>query len=296
MFQLEHPGAGRLNALAISPDGSRLAACGDRGEVQVWDLASRSLVMRRRAGRRSVDGVFFGPDSETVYALTRPSRLLALPRGGRSWVDVSRQREVLFACTDPRGRAFCALEVGESVGLYRLDDLTGSWARARIEGPRDLAGGVVALACSPDGLYLGCAHVHGQVSILDTQTGATVHSYASGATSFLTGLAVAPGGTAAACIASSVLLFHRLPAEGEPVRHRIGATHFLGIAWHPSGGFFATVKGDGTVDFWDGLTGQRRESLDWKTGKLLDIAFDPAGDRAAVCAESGKVVVWDVDR
>jgi hypothetical protein len=50
------------------------------------------------------------------------------------------------------------------------------------------------------------------------------------------------------------------------------------------------------VDFWDAATGQRRESFDWGVGKLNDIAFDPAGDRAAVCSNSGQVVVWDVDR
>jgi WD40 repeat protein len=77
---------------------------------------------------------------------------------------------------------------------------------------------------------------------------------------------------------------------------QIGRTHFLGAAWHPSGDFFATANGDGTVDFWDTRTGARRESFDWEAGKLHDVTFDANGDRAACCSLTGKVVVWDVDR
>jgi WD40 repeat protein len=38
-----------------------------------------------------------------------------------------------------------------------------------------------------------------------------------------------------------------------------------------------------------------RESFDWGLGKAWGIAFDPSGDRAAVCGKGGKVIVWDVD-
>ena len=78
--------------------------------------------------------------------------------------------------------------------------------------------------------------------------------------------------------------------------HALGKTHFLGIAWHPSGAFFATANGDGKIDYWDAQTGQRRESYDWGVGKLNAVVFDPAGDRAACCSERGDVVIWDVDR
>ncbi len=60
--------------------------------------------------------------------------------------------------------------------------------------------------------------------------------------------------------------------------------------------FLATANGDGKIDYWDATTGERRESFDWGVGKLYDIAFDAAGDRAATCSVKGDVVVWDVDR
>jgi WD40 repeat protein len=58
----------------------------------------------------------------------------------------------------------------------------------------------------------------------------------------------------------------------------------------------ADGQGDGTVDTWDTRTGERRDSYDWKVGKLNGIAFDTTGDRAAACSATGKIVIWDVDR
>ena len=78
-------------------------------------------------------------------------------------------------------------------------------------------------------------------------------------------------------------------------QHRLGRTHFLSVAFHPSGDFFATANGDGKVDYWDGHTGEHRQAFDWQVGMLNDVVFDPTGDRAACCSQSGAVVVWDVD-
>ena len=65
--------------------------------------------------------------------------------------------------------------------------------------------------------------------------------------------------------------------------------------FHPSGNFLASANGDGKIDYWS-LSGEPLQSFDWGVGKVNDVTFDPTGDRAACCAQSGDVVVWDVDR
>jgi WD40 repeat protein len=42
---------GAVQALRISPDGQRLASCGDDGAIQVWDLASGELLQTLRRDR-----------------------------------------------------------------------------------------------------------------------------------------------------------------------------------------------------------------------------------------------------
>lgn len=60
----------RLESLAFSPDGRLLAACGgaasEWGEIQLWDVASRTLVRSIRASGDSVFGVSFSPDGTRV--------------------------------------------------------------------------------------------------------------------------------------------------------------------------------------------------------------------------------------
>ncbi|MGL4555604.1 MAG: WD40 repeat domain-containing protein [Gemmataceae bacterium] len=171
--------------------------------------------------------------------------------------------------------------------VYRLSDFEPLWR----------ANGVnltTALACTPDGRTVAAGTGFGPVRVFrdgrelpcDLHAGVEVKA-----------VAVSPAGDAVAACALTHLWLWRLMPEAEEVAHvRLGKTHFRGAAWHPSGAFFATVNGDGAVDYWDARTGARRESFDWKTGKLHAVTFDDAGDRAACCALNGKVVVWDVDR
>src|SRR4029079_17652529 len=109
-------------------------------------------------------------------------------------------------------------------------------------------------------------------------------------------VALSPDGRFVAWSASAHLYLWRLDPLEAVAHHSVGGTHFLAVAYHPSGDFFATVNGDGKVDYWDGRTGERRESFDWQVGKLHDVVFDATGDRAACCSKTGEIVVWDVDR
>jgi WD40 repeat protein len=138
-------------------------------------------------------------------------------------------------------------------------------------------------------------HLGGRISILDAETGALLGRIGDAGSGWVKAAAISPDGNSVAWCASANLHLQRLPPANVYVHHRIGKTHFSSVAWHPSGGFFATTNGDGKVDFWDAATGERSQSFDWGIGKLNDIAFDPAGDRAAVCSSTGQVVVWDID-
>ncbi|MHB1559750.1 MAG: c-type cytochrome domain-containing protein [Isosphaeraceae bacterium] len=62
--------AQRIESLAFSPDGKRLAVAGGRparmGEVQVWDVAKRKLVMSIAVTYDTVYGVSWSPDGSKI--------------------------------------------------------------------------------------------------------------------------------------------------------------------------------------------------------------------------------------
>jgi WD40 repeat protein len=290
MFTLKLAREIRTNALAFSPDGTRLATCGAGGDGRLWDLQARKPVAGFSTGRRSNDDIFFGAAGKEVFVLTRPQRLLAWVVEKQTWRYFTTPAAVHHLVPLPGGElAFCA--DGGVLSVRALDTFAPVWEHdlAADEGENTCA---TALACAGDGRYVACVHTGGRFSVFDANNGKRLLRRA--ATDGTTALALSPDHQAVAWCASSNLHFLRLP-DGPSAHHRLGRTHFLAIAWHPGGKFFATVNGDGKVDFWNADTGQRKETFEWGTGKLLDIAFDSTGDRAACCAESGEIVVWDVD-
>ena len=60
----------RVQTVRFSPDGKKLAACGGRpaqmGEVQIWDVAKRTLIMSAPVGFDTVYGVSWSPDGKMV--------------------------------------------------------------------------------------------------------------------------------------------------------------------------------------------------------------------------------------
>jgi len=60
----------RIEAIAFSPDGTQLAACGGSpgrfGEVQIWDLAKRELKLSKIIGYDTIYGVSWSPNGKVV--------------------------------------------------------------------------------------------------------------------------------------------------------------------------------------------------------------------------------------
>ena len=284
-----------ITALAFSPDGARLAAACYRGLVQLFDLHAAKL---ERAfvvgdGLTTSDGIFFLPQGDALlaYDWTRGARagptLRAVTLEGRSLgLRPKTTRAEVRRAAAAEGRAALAVAHLSSVVLYSLPDFAPLW---RVAAPNSAN----ALACTPDGRTVALGQEGGGVRLF--REGGELPPLPTPRRE-VKALAVSPDGDGVATGGNTHLRLWRLTRQPREVKHvQLGKTHFLDVAWHPSGSFLATANGDGKVDFWDWATGERRESFDWGVGKVSCVVFDRAGDRAACCSEAGDVVIWDVD-
>jgi WD40 repeat protein len=287
-----------LRCVAFSADGQLLAACGVGGTVQVWDLYSRRLAHYFNLIPTTIEFAFFSHEGAHLFALdwttfysidlaTGQPTVLG-PAVHRTFFPVAASADRRRACLgwrDYRG------SVSFGVTQYDLAEWKPLWD---VKGP---FGAVPAY--SADGRFFACAGRSWRkggpedVTILHADTGAVRQVLRNRRT--VQALAISPEGGRIAWAAPG-LCFWRLDPPRLVRTHESSRTAYHSLAWHPSGEFFATAKGDGSIDYWDGHTGERRHGFDWGVGKVNDVVFDDAGDRGACCSQSGAVVVWDVDR
>jgi WD40 repeat protein len=284
-----------VNAVAFSPDGTRLAAACQRAVLQLWDVGAGKLAWSSRIGTSTVTDAAFLPGRREIL-VHNEGLLKAFDAATGANLGVRPRTNRVTICAaglSPDGDRLAAAFL-TSLILYKLPDFQKVWGVRipRGDWPQFLE--CTAAACSYGGDLIAVGRSDGRVILHDGATGAVAGSDGSGAA--VKAMAFSPDGSRLARCASSHLYLSRVDPFEPLAHHQLGKTSFLSVAFHPSGAFFATANGDGKVDYWDSHTGERRESFDWGVGKLNDVTFDSTGDRAACCSETGEIVVWDVDR
>jgi WD40 repeat protein len=278
-----------VHSVAFSPGGGRIAAGCDHGAVQVWDLSGRERIRHDWWGD-VIHKVAFLSEDRLLSTLGGISlRVIDVPSGGLDYCRWVNQGYGWAFALSPDRAALCVSQRGR-VSRWSLSDRP----RERWATPSS-PDRVTALDWSADGKTVAIGRDDGRVMLRRATTGSRIEVLGEVDAPVVHDVALSPDGRTLAWTAGPRLCLHRRSHPAGTITHRLGRTHFQGVAWNPSGAFFATANNDGKIDFWDAASGQRRASFDWGVGKVHAVTFDAAGDRAACGSETGAVVVWDVD-
>ena len=297
----------RVEHLAFSPDGKRVAAAGGPA-VQVWSAADGKSVFLGLGG----GGVAFSPDGQFVASgESLEAAGMHAARGGpaavRVW-DVRTGKELMAldghaqgvrdVAFSPDGTRLASVDWANAVKLWDVP----SKKEQRTIRLTDFAG----LAFSPDGTRLATAdRFDRRVSVWDAKSGEKLYAILSHAR-IVTAVTFSPDGSAIAAAGGerrdpdlSVRLW---PGQTDPAAMSFRG-HESGVwsaTFLPDGGRVVSTGGTGydragQVLLWDARTGRQLRSFPGHTSIVFCAAVRPDGKLLATGSADKTVRLWDID-
>ncbi len=250
----------KVYRVAMSPDGTHLAAvCWDH-IIRVWNVVTGDLLTLEGPAKATGSSIGFSADGKRLVSAQRlkGANLSVYPLQIRIW-DFAARKPVVT-----------------------------------LESP--LAPEVLgAPVLSPDGNYLALTVGDGIVKMWDAASGHDVFSFEYGQQR-VSRAAFSPDGTRlAACGESGIKIWnvatHELIATWQTDVNFADRPEFS-----PDGQLLAVGSIEGVVELWDNGTGQRLRTFKGHAGNIHAIAFSPDSMRLASAGADGTVRVWDTTK
>jgi WD40 repeat protein len=279
---------GSVAAIAFSPDGQRLFAGTDMGEIRAWRVA---------------DGVqLFACEGHTDYV-----RAIALSPDGRRMASASSDQTVRIwdaqsgACLKVlRGhtqRARCVVFSRDGLRLFSssVDATIRVWDTRTGDCLNVLSGherGIYTLALSPDGARLISGSTDCSVQVWDTTSGERLYAL-TGHTGPVRGSAYSPDGRCFASASEDKTVRVWDVESGECLRVIDTGGSLWSIAFTPDGFDLISGGDDHILRLWDAETGECRRVIPGHTDSIQSVACSPDGRVVASGSMDRSVRLWD---
>jgi WD40 repeat protein len=277
-----------ISALAVSPDGTRLAAASEDRLISLWDLTNGKLIGELAGHTDRIPALAFSPAGDELVSAGWDTT-------ARVWDVKTLQPVILLNTHAPQVTALAfspdgkLLATADSALAVHVWDFASRQTRHVLKGPQSE---IRTLAFSPDGARLA-ANGDRLIHLWDPHTGQRLAG--SGPRPVTrTSLAVSPDGTRLVTNSGGSAVRVWDTATQTVVRTLATASAVHGLAYSPDGTQIAGAAG-AAVRVWDAPTGNVVASWDGPEEPITIVTFAPDGRHVASASNAGTAAwVWRV--
>src|SRR5574341_1005892 len=259
---------GEVWAIAVSPDGARLAAGTSAGSIYLWEIptGAEQAVLSEYDG--SVYDVYFGADSNELFSFGVGTNNQRANPALRLW-DLARE-DYSAILVDEAWRTNMGLSPDHS--LLALDTCTG-----QITTQENFS------FCQPYG-----------VQLIDIESGEVVAASEDNLEAHVWSFAFTPDGRQVVYGAADGTI-SRLDIEtGHYELLDVFDVQVIDVAFSPDGRLLAAGLGDGSVRLWEASSWRNAGRFDGHSEPVTSVAFSPDGLLLASGSVDETVRVWDL--
>ncbi len=279
--------SGLVYADTWSPNGSRVASCGQDKTVQVWDATTGGNVVTYRGHTNEVYALSWssqqliasGSEDHTVQVWNASS-------GSRQYSYTNHTLPVYTVGWSPDGQRVASGSGDKTVQVW--DGTTGGNAVA-YTGHTDI---VRTVGWSPDGSRLASGSEDGTVRVWNASTGSTSLIY-RGHTGGVLIVAWSPDGNYIVSGGRDATVRVWNASTGQTALVYTGhSARVWSVSWSPNGQRIASGGRDNTVQLWDALTGSNAYTYRGHTDVVWSALWSPDGKYIASASNDTTVQVW----
>lgn len=285
------PGHGDwITALAVRPDGQRLASAGDDGLIRLWDCERRVELAALAGHSAPVAALSLSAAGDLLAsgAFDGTVRLWDMDSGAELQTFVGHLGPVRGVEVDPRGQWVFSCGEDGTVRRWRLDGQQGPQVIDAHEGV------VSALAVAPQGNALATAGWDRRVLYVPVD-GSAPGRYLSRTNQAVESLIFSNQGdnVLASDSLGSIRLLNVQSGEAVVARSEQSAG-ICKLAISDSGDQWCSAGRDG-VKIWDSRTAELVVTLEGAPRAVTQVAFAPDGGAVFAAGEDGRLLAWDIE-
>ena len=280
-----------VDAIAVSPDGTRLATGEFDTTVKVWDSATGGLLFTLFGHSSQVVSVAFSADGKRLVSGSEDgtAKVWDLLTGKELLTLAGHSSGVLGAVFSPDGNRLYTASRDATIKSWDVSPTAGSdWMI--LAGHTDRIGFVTY---SPDGTRLATYGLDGTANVWEAASGKILLTLAHGDTNCVGNVSYSPDGSRLVVAGGTVPKIVNAVSGAEILALAPFTDNVCNILFSADGQRLAAGSDGGLIRIYDSASGKILVEFVGSPAGIQQIAFSPDGQRVATANNDG-ATIWDV--